>query len=52
MKQEQIIQAAYHKFIQLTFPKVLSTSIYKYRGLYGIATLAIVFRDTYSILNQ
>jgi hypothetical protein len=48
-KEEQIIQAACHGFYQLDD---IEGAFYKYGGLHGIVALAIVFRDTYSILKQ
>ncbi len=48
-KEEQIIQATYHGFYQVDD---IEGVFYKYGGLYGIVALAIVFRDTDSILKQ
>jgi hypothetical protein len=48
-KEEQIIQVAYHGFYPADD---IEGAFFKYGGLYGIIALAIVFRDTYSILNQ
>ena len=48
-KEELIIQAAYYGYYPVD---VIEGAFYKYGGLYGIVALAIVFRDTFSILNQ
>jgi hypothetical protein len=47
--EEQIIQTAYYGYYPVD---VIEGAFYKYGGLHGIVALAIVFRDTYSILKQ